>query len=67
LKLEGNFPTFSWNQYILLLVESWTHNFNSIVQIHPEIGYYKNWNNPAFDLGKRRGMVLAGVDMTIRF
>lgn len=44
-----------------------THNFNSIVQIRPEIGYYRNWNNPAFDLGKRKGMVLAGVDMTVRF
>jgi hypothetical protein len=44
-----------------------THNFNEILQIRPEIGYYRNWNNPAFDLGKRKGMVLAGVDMTVRF
>lgn len=44
-----------------------THNFNSIVQIRPEIGYYRNWNRGAFDLGKKRGMVLAGVDMTVRF
>lgn len=44
-----------------------THNFNSIVQIRPEIGYYQNWNNSAFDLRKRKGMVLAGVDMTVRF
>ena len=40
-----------------------SHNFNSIVQIRPEIGYYRNWNKPAFDLGKRRAMVMAGVDM----
>ncbi len=45
----------------------WTHNFNEIVQIRPEIGYYRNWQNPAFDLGRKRGMVLAGLDMTIRF
>jgi hypothetical protein len=44
-----------------------TYNFNSIVQIRPEIGYYRNWNKPAFDLGKRKGMILAGVDMTVRF
>lgn len=44
-----------------------THNFNSIVQIRPEIGYYRNWNKPAFDLGKRKGMVLLGADMTVRF
>lgn len=44
-----------------------THNFNSIIQVRPEIGYYRNWNNPAFDLGKRQGMVLAGIDMTVRF
>ncbi|HEY4831552.1 MAG TPA: outer membrane beta-barrel protein [Waddliaceae bacterium] len=44
-----------------------SHNFNSIVQIRPEIGYYRNWNNPAFDLGKKKGVVLAGVDMTVRF
>lgn len=44
-----------------------THNFSSIVQIRPEIGYYRNWDHPAFDLGKRRGMVLAGIDFTVRF
>jgi hypothetical protein len=44
-----------------------SHNFNSIVQIRPEIGYYRNWKNPAFDLGKRKGMVLCGFDMTVRF
>jgi hypothetical protein len=44
-----------------------THNFNSIVQIRPEIGYYRNWKNRAFDLGKRKGMVLFGADITVRF
>lgn len=44
-----------------------TYNFNSILQIRPEIGYYRNWNNRAFDLGTKRGMILAGVDMTVRF
>jgi len=44
-----------------------THNFTSFFQIRPEVGYYRNWNNPAFDLGRRRGIVLAGVDVTLRF
>lgn len=44
-----------------------THNFNTIVQIRPEIGYYRNWNNRAFDLGKRKGMLMCGIDMTIRY
>lgn len=44
-----------------------THNFNSLVQIRPEIGYYRNWNSKAFDLGKSKGMVLAGFDVTVRF
>lgn len=45
----------------------YTHNFNSIVQIRPEIGYYRNWSNRAFDLGKRKGMILLGADMTVRY
>jgi Putative beta-barrel porin-2, OmpL-like. bbp2 len=45
----------------------WTHNFNPIVQLRPEIGYYRNWDNKAFDLGKKKGMIMSGVDLTIRF
>lgn len=44
-----------------------TYNVNSIMQIRPEVGYYRNWDRPAFDLGERRGMILAGMDMTVRF
>lgn len=44
-----------------------THNFNAVVQIRPEIGYYRNWQHRAFDLGKRKGMLLCGVDLTVRF
>lgn len=44
-----------------------THNFSSWFQVRPEVGYYRNWNRPAFDLGRRRGIVLAGVDVTLRF
>jgi hypothetical protein len=44
-----------------------THNFSPDLQIRPEIGFYRNWNQPAFDLGTRQNMVLCGVDMTLRF
>jgi hypothetical protein len=45
----------------------WTHNFNPLLQIRPEIGYYSNWTNPAFDLGTRHGIWMYGADMTLRF
>jgi len=44
-----------------------THNFSPWFQVRPEVGYYRNWNRPAFDLGRRRGIVLAGFDVTLRF
>jgi hypothetical protein len=44
-----------------------THNFTPELQVRPEIGYYRNWTNPAFDLGVRQGILLAGVDVTLRF
>jgi hypothetical protein len=44
-----------------------THNFNALFQIRPEIGYYCNWNNQAFDLGTRHGIWLYGFDVTMRF
>jgi hypothetical protein len=44
-----------------------THNFNSLFQVRPEIGYYRNWNNPAFDNGARKNMLMYGLDVTMRF
>jgi hypothetical protein len=44
-----------------------THNFNSVFQIRPEIGYYRNWTNPAFDLGTKNGIWIYGLDATLRF
>jgi hypothetical protein len=44
-----------------------TYNLNSVFQVRPEIGYYRNWNQPAFDNGARQNMVLYGFDMTYRF
>jgi hypothetical protein len=44
-----------------------THNFSPNLQVRPEIGYYRNWTNPAFDLGTKNGIWLYGFDVTLRF
>jgi hypothetical protein len=44
-----------------------SHNFNSVFQVRPEIGYYRNWTEPAFDLGTKNGIWLYGFDMTLRW
>jgi hypothetical protein len=44
-----------------------SHNFNSLLQIRPEIGYYRNWTNDAFDLQTKKGIWIYGFDMTMRF
>jgi hypothetical protein len=44
-----------------------SHQFNDVLMIRPEVGYYRSYNVPAFDLGKRKGMVLGGLDVTFRF
>src|SRR5262249_16111543 len=43
------------------------YNVNSLFQVRPEIGYYRNYNTPAFDNGARRDLWLYGFDMTLRF
>src|SRR5262249_20230131 len=45
----------------------WCHNFSNVWQFRPEIGYYRSYTVPAFDLGTRKNQVMAGMDMTIRF
>lgn len=44
-----------------------TYNFNELIQIRPEVGYYLNWDNPAFDLGKKKHLLMFAADMTVRF
>jgi hypothetical protein len=44
-----------------------TYNFNNVLQVRPEIGYYRNWNTPAFDNGAQKDLVIYGFDMTYRF
>jgi hypothetical protein len=45
----------------------WTHNFSQNFQVRPEVGYYRNWTNPAFDLGTKQGEWIVGFDTTLRF
>jgi hypothetical protein len=45
----------------------WTHNFTRELQVRPEVGYYRNWNTPAFDNGAKKDLILFGVDVTLRF
>jgi hypothetical protein len=44
-----------------------SHQFNDVLMVRPEIGYYRNWTQPAFDLGTKHDMWLYGFDVTWRF
>jgi len=44
-----------------------SHNFNSLFQVRPEIGYYRNYQTPAFDDGIHKGAWIYGFDTTLRF
>jgi hypothetical protein len=44
-----------------------SHNFNNVFQVRPEIGYYRNWHQDAFDNQTTRGIWLYGFDVTLRF
>ncbi|QJW94888.1 outer membrane beta-barrel protein [Frigoriglobus tundricola] len=44
-----------------------SHQFNDVMMLRPEIGFYRNWDNPAFDGGTRKNLLLAGFDFTVRF
>lgn len=45
----------------------WTHFISPILIFRPEVGYYRNWSHRAFDLGKRRALVMLAADLTLRF
>jgi hypothetical protein len=44
-----------------------SHQFNKVLMIRPEFGYYHSYDVAAFDLGKRKDLFLGGLDVTIRF
>jgi len=45
----------------------WTHNFSPTLSFRPEFGYYHSYDKKAFDLGRRKNLLLGGADMTLRF
>jgi Putative beta-barrel porin-2, OmpL-like. bbp2 len=44
-----------------------SHQFNDVLMLRPEIGYYRNWHEAAFDGGTKRGVCIYGFDLTYRF
>lgn len=44
-----------------------SHQFNDVVMIRPEIGYYRSYNKHAFDGGTERDLLMIGFDTTFRF
>jgi Putative beta-barrel porin-2, OmpL-like. bbp2 len=44
-----------------------SHQFNDYLMLRPEVGYYRNWDNPAFDNQTTKGLLMAGFDLTMRF
>ena len=47
---EKGMRTGSANTYTSNAI-GWSHTFNSVLQVRPEIGYYRSWEQPAFDNG----------------
>jgi hypothetical protein len=44
-----------------------SHNFTDYFQMRPEIGFFRNWTNPAFDNGTRKNQLMIATDVTLRF
>jgi hypothetical protein len=44
-----------------------SHQFNDVLMIRPEIGYYRNWSQQAFDNGTQKGIMIYGFDLTFHF
>jgi len=44
-----------------------SHQFNDVMMLRPEVGFYRNWDNPAFDNGTKKNLLMAGFDFTVRF
>jgi hypothetical protein len=45
----------------------WAHYIGANFLIRPEIGYYRSWTVPAFDLGTKKNLLMVAFDCTIRF
>ena len=44
-----------------------SHQFNDLVMIRPEIGFYHSYDVPAFNLGTTKNLLMYGFDFTVRF
>jgi len=44
-----------------------SHQFNDLIMIRPEIGFYHSWDVPAFNLGTSKNLLMYGFDFTVRF
>ena len=44
-----------------------SHQFNDLIMVRPEIGFYHSYNEPAFNLGKSNNLLMGGFDLTIRY
>jgi hypothetical protein len=44
-----------------------THQFNDIVMIRPEAGFYRCYTRPAFDQATEKNLYMVGADMIVRF
>ena len=44
-----------------------THQFNNVLEIRPEVGYYHSYDARAFDLGKKNFLWMGGLDLIFRF
>ena len=44
-----------------------THQFNNVLAIRPEVGYYHSYDAKAFDLGTKNFMWMGGLDVILRF
>ncbi len=59
---RSGFPT-NYSSHALAL----SHQFNDVLMIRPEIGFYHSYDVPAFDLGKKNSILIYGFDLTLRF
>jgi hypothetical protein len=44
-----------------------SHNFTDYFQMRPEISFFRNWTQPAFDNGTRKNQLMIATDMTLRW
>jgi hypothetical protein len=59
---RSGFPT-NYSSHALAL----SHQFNDVLMVRPEIGFYHSYDVPAFDLGKKNSLLIYGFDLTLRF